>query len=122
MKNFIYTFLAISLFFSCQKEEFSPVTQLADAIDLLETNRVSAKSKIYILKNDVLCDNINCDKTKFAVGKKEYLIYTRESIFMYAINSYYKVEAWKQKPIVDMVEAEIFREHENNEAEKCRGN
>ena len=122
MKNIIYTFLAISLFFSCQKEEFTPVNQLADAIDLLEAKSTTPKTKIYILNNDALCNNINCDKTKFTVGQKEYQIYSRESLFMRGINSYYQVMVWEQQPIVDRIEKEISREHNDNEAEKCSGN
>lgn len=122
MKNIIYTFLAISLFFSCQKEEFSPVNQLADAIDVLEANSTSPKAKIYILDNDILCEKLNCDRTKFTIGKKEYQIYSRESLFMRAINTYYQVTAWEQQPIVDRIAKDNSKEHNGNEAEKCRGN
>ncbi len=96
MKNLFFAIIIITAF-GCTKETFSPTEQVVEAIHS-QLEIVPESPRFYILKNDNLCDQVDCELERFIARGSEVVIYSREDLFMRGIDFFFEVVQWEESP------------------------
>lgn len=99
MKNLLGLFVLLFILIGCNKEYQSPEEQLVDVIQG-KLAGVAEKATFFVLKNDKLCNQLDCEKQKFSIDGATVRIMTREDIFMHGQRVFFEVVAWEQSPQV----------------------
>ncbi len=89
MKKFYYLLVAgylFFLFYSCI-EEASPRDQLLSSIKTHASFNKSVNQ--YILKNNSLCNMLNCSSELITDNETNIYIYSKEDLFMRGVNSFW---------------------------------
>lgn len=97
MKNLLGVFILLFFVNGCTKEYQSPEQQLVEVIQSKLAN-VPEKATFFVLKNDKLCNQLDCEKQKFAIDGATVNIMTREDMFMRGQRVFFEVVSWKQSP------------------------
>ena len=83
----------------CTKDRISTQEQIVDAIHS-KLQYVPDSPKFYVLKSFELCDHMDCDVEKFTIKGSTIVVYSREDLFMRAIDFFFEVVSWDMGPKV----------------------